>query len=121
METFLLNFLDNIGNINFQTIGIILAAIFIIFWLIVLDWVWQDAGERTSSTAVRVIYLLPVLLFNILGWILYLIIRPSQTIEQIYWSDLERRYLKFETQELGDCPKCGTQLYPGYIFVLSVV
>ena len=52
----------------------------------------------------------------IFGWIIYLIIRPSETIDEIYWGDLERRYLKYETSELGDCPKCGTQLYPGYIY-----
>ncbi len=31
--------------------------------------------------------------------------------------DLERRYLKYETSELGDCPRCGSQLYPGMSFV----
>jgi hypothetical protein len=45
-----------------------------------------------------------------------LIIRPNETIEQIYWADLERRYLKYETSELGDCPECGSQLFPGYLF-----
>ncbi|HCC68039.1 TPA: hypothetical protein DEP90_02440, partial [Patescibacteria group bacterium] len=52
----------------------------------------------------------------IFGWIIYLIVRPSETIDEIYWGDLERRYLKYETSELDDCPKCGTQLYPGFIF-----
>lgn len=116
IETVLLNFLNTIGNINFLTVGLIVGAIFVIFWLVVLDWVWLDSGERTTSKAARICYLLLVLILNILGWIIYLIIRPSQTIEQIYWSDLERRYLKFETLELGDCPKCGTQLYPGYVY-----
>lgn len=116
IETVLLNFLNTVGNINFLTVGLIILAIFVIFWLVVLDWVWLDSGERTTNNATRVCYLLLVLVFNILGWIIYLIIRPSQTIEQIYWSDLERRYLKFETLELGDCPKCGVQLYPGYLF-----
>jgi uncharacterized Zn finger protein (UPF0148 family) len=116
IETALLNFLNTIGNINFLTVGLIVGAIFVIFWLVVLDWVWLDSGERTTSRAARICYLLLVLILNILGWIIYLIIRPSQTIEQIYWSDLERRYLKFETLELGDCPKCGTQLYLGYVY-----
>jgi RNA polymerase subunit RPABC4/transcription elongation factor Spt4 len=75
-----------------------------------------DAGERTSNKTARIIYLLLVVFFNVFGWIMYLILRPSQTIEQIYWADLERRYLKYETSELGDCVKCGTQLYPGYTF-----
>ncbi len=116
METFLLNFLQTVGNINFQLVEKILILVFVIFWIVVLDWVWLDAGERTTKRTSRVVYLLLVLFLNVIGWIIYLIIRPSQTIEQIYWADLERRYLKYETAELGDCPKCGTQLYPGYTF-----
>lgn len=116
METFLLNLLDTIGKINFSLVWKITILVLVVFWIVILDWVWLDAGERTSNRNARVIYLLLVLFFNILGWIIYLIIRPSQTIEQIYWADLERRYLKYETSELGDCPKCGTQLYPGYIY-----
>jgi len=116
METFLLNLLSGVGKINFQIVWILLAIAFVIFWIIVLDWVWLDAGERTSNKTARIIYLLLVVFFNIFGWIMYLILRPSQTIEQIYWADLERRYLKYETSELGDCVKCGTQLYPGYTF-----
>jgi RNA polymerase subunit RPABC4/transcription elongation factor Spt4 len=116
METFLLNLLSGVEKINFQVVWTILAIAFVIFWIIVLDWVWLDAGERTSNKTARVIYLLLVVFFNIFGWIMYLILRPSQTIEQIYWADLERRYLKYETSELDDCTRCGTQLYPGYTY-----
>lgn len=116
METFLLNLLSGVEKINFQIVWTVLAIAFVIFWIIVLDWVWLDAGERTSNKTARIIYLLLVVFFNIFGWIMYLILRPSQTIEQIYWADLERRYLKYETSELGDCVKCGTQLYPGYTY-----
>ena len=116
METFLLNLLNGVEKINFQIVWTVLAIAFVIFWIIVLDWVWLDAGERTSNKTARIIYLLLVVFFNIFGWIMYLILRPSQTIEQIYWADLERRYLKYETSELGDCVKCGTQLYPGYTY-----
>jgi len=116
METFLLNLLNGVGQINFQIVWKLLAVAFVIFWIVVLDWVWLDAGERTSNKTARIIYLLLVLIFNVFGWIMYLILRPSQTVEQIYWADLERRYLKYETSELGDCVKCGTQLYPGYTF-----
>jgi len=55
-------------------------------------------------------------LIPILGWIIYLIVRPSETIDEIYWGDLGRRYLKYEAKDLGDCSRCGTQLYPSFIF-----
>lgn len=116
MEDFLLNLLNGVGQINFQIVWKLVALVFLIFWVVVLDWVWMDSGERTTNKKARLIYVLLVLFLNVFGWIIYLIIRPSQTIEQIYWADLERRYLKYETAELGDCAKCGAQLYPGYTF-----
>jgi Zn-finger nucleic acid-binding protein len=63
----------------------------------------------------RLFYVL-IGLIPVVGWIIYLIVRPSETIDEIYWGDLERRYLKYEAKDLGDCPRCGTQLYPGFIF-----
>lgn len=116
LENFVLNFFDFVGGLDFDIFGTILGVVVLIFWLVLIGWVWVDSGERTSNMTVRVIYLVLVTLLNIPGLIIYLIIRPSETIEQIYWADLERRYLKYETSELGDCSKCGSQLFPGYVY-----
>lgn len=116
LENFVLGFFDFVGGIDFNIFGTLLFILLIIFWLVLIGWVWIDSGERTSNMSIRIIYLLLVVFLNIPGLIIYLIIRPSETIEQIYWADLERRYLKYETSELGDCSKCGTQLLPGYVY-----
>lgn len=116
LEKFILTFFDFVGGINFNIFSFVLILLFIIFWLVIVGWVWIDSSERTSRKGLRVAYLLLAIILNIPGLIIYLIIRPGETIEEIYWADLERRYLKFETSELGDCPKCGHQLYPGYVF-----
>lgn len=116
MEDFVLGILEGAGSINFNIVWKILLFVFVIFWIVVLDWIWVDSGERTSNKRSRILYVILAAVFNVFGWLIYLIIRPSQTIEEIYWADLERRYLKYETSELGDCPKCATQLYPGYLY-----
>jgi ribosomal protein L35AE/L33A len=116
LESFILGFFDFVGNLDFNMFGSILFVLLILFWLVLIGWVWIDSGERTSNMTIRVIYLVLVLVLNIPGLIIYLIIRPGETIDQLYWADLERRYLKYETSELGDCSKCGAQLLPGYVF-----
>ena len=116
LEKFILTCFDFVGGINFNIFSFVLILLFIIFWLVIVGWVWIDSSERTSKKGLRFVYMLIAIVLNIPGLIIYLIIRPSETIEEIYWADLERRYLKFETSELGDCPKCGHQLYPGYVF-----
>lgn len=112
----MLSFFEFVGNLDFNIFGTLLFLILGIFWFVLVGWVWIDSGERTSNRKARIVYMLLVLILNIPGLIIYLIVRPSETIEQIYWADLERRYLKYETAELGDCPECGSQLFPGYHF-----
>jgi len=116
LENIILDFFDFVGNIDFNMFGTLFIVALVVFWLVIIGWVWVDSSERTSKKGLKVGYILLVIFFNIFGLIIYLIIRPSETIEEIYWEDLERRYLKYETSELGDCPRCGSQLYPGYVF-----
>lgn len=114
MENFVLDFFDGLSNIDFNFVWTLFGIALGAFWIVVLYWVWLDSGERTTKKEIRIAYLVLVTLLFIVGLIIYLLIRPNQTIEEIYWADLERRYLKYETAELGDCPKCGTQLFPGF-------
>lgn len=116
MEEAILQFFEGITKIDFNFVWTLLLIALGIFWVVVLYWVWLDSGDRTSSTGARIGYVLLALLLFIPGLIIYLLIRPPQTIEEIYWADLERRYLKYETAELGDCPRCGTQLFPGFTY-----
>lgn len=119
LENIVLGFFGFVGDLDFNFLWRALIFLLLVFWIVILGWVWIDSGERTSKTYTRVIYLLIVFFLNIPGLIIYLIIRPSETIEEIYWADLERRYLKYETAGLGDCPKCGNQLFPGYVYCSS--
>lgn len=113
-EVLILNFVENIANTNFSLVINILQLVFVIFWIFVLGWVWVDAGERTTKTSSKVVSVVLVGVLNIVGLLIYLIIRPKQTLQDLYWIDLERRFLKYETAELGDCPNCKSSLQPGY-------
>lgn len=116
MEKIILDFFNGVKSIDFNFVWTLFGLALLVFWIVVLYWVWLDSGDRTSSKKMRFAYVLLVALLLIAGLIIYLLIRPSQTIEEIYWADLERRYLKYETAELGDCPRCGTQLFPGFTY-----
>ncbi len=116
MENFVLDFFEGLSNIDFNFVWTLFGIALGAFWIVVLYWVWLDSGERTTKKSVRIAYLLLVGLLFVVGLIIYMLIRPNQTIQEIYWADLERRYLKYETAELGDCPKCGTQLFPGFTY-----
>lgn len=119
-EQFFLESMANLGDTNFDIIIKALIVVFFIFWLVVVSWVWTDISERTKKSVLGIIFrvfaTLLVLFIPILGLIIYFIIRPPSTIEEAKWADLERRYLIYETSELGDCPNCKSQLQPGFVY-----
>ena len=114
-EELVLNIVNGIAEANYSMLGTVIAVVSIVFWLVVTSWIWVDSDERTTSKWMRLFYVI-IGIIPIIGWIIYLIVRPTETIDEIYWGDLERRYLKYEAKDLGDCERCGTQLYPGFVF-----
>lgn len=114
-EKFVLDLVNGVSNVNFDFVIKALLVTFVFFWIMVVVWVWFDASERSKSMIFKVLSCLMVLIFNIFGLLVYFLIRPKESYEDKYWNDLERKYLKFETAELGNCPACGSSLEPGFI------
>lgn len=114
LEQIILDTVEALSTMDFNLVIRILGFGFLFFWLMVVGWVWGDVLERTKNWFIIFISVVLVLVFNVFGLLVYLLIRPKTTIEEVYWADLERRYLKYETFELKDCPECGYQLRPGF-------
>lgn len=106
-------FTESLGDIVKYT-GFSLLIMAVILWIFVTLWVWTDSGERTQNKAFRFFVTIFVLPFNIPGLLIYFMIRPTLTIDEMYWAELERRYLMYQTIDLDDCPKCGEGLMPGF-------
>jgi hypothetical protein len=115
MESFILDGLTILEDLDFMLLTRILAAAYMIFWLFVVGWVWFDASERYKSIWLRIAMTLLVLVLNIFGFLIYLVLRPKVTLEDAYWVDLERKYLQFEAAGLEDCPRCGGEVLPNFI------
>jgi hypothetical protein len=115
IETYIMSSLENIGNTNFDGLIKFIALIFVIFWLIVVYWVYSDIRERTKSKAMQLLSVFIVLLLNIIGLIVYLLLRPRYTIDEIYWADLERKYLRQEVAGISSCSVCGFDNLPNYL------
>lgn len=107
IEQYILTSLENIGQTNFDLLMRILGLIFVFFWLAVVYWAFVDVSERTKNKFFITLSVVSVLVLNFPGLIVYLMLRPRNTLEEIYWAELERRYLRRETEGLSDCPNCG--------------
>ncbi len=115
MESSILDFMSFLETINFGLIVKFLAIGFLAFWIVVIGWVIYDSSQRYKKFWMVVLSALLVLVLNFFGLVIYLIVRPKQTHEEMYWGDLEKRYLRFETAGLEDCPNCHYPVQPNFI------
>lgn len=116
MEDFILGLLDWLKDINFGMIIQFLGMGLLFFWVVVIGWVVADSRGRYERNWMRILAISVVILVPLFGLLIYFIIRPRSTADEEEMLELERRYLRFEAAGLGDCPSCGCELLPNYVF-----
>jgi hypothetical protein len=57
-----------------------------------------------------------VLVFPIVGWVLYLMIRPKDTLAEVYDRALEEEALLREIEETLACPSCGIPAKENWVY-----
>jgi hypothetical protein len=87
-------------------VAAVLIAYAVILWLGTILWAYRDIRERTRDGMTQTIALLLVVIFNIPGLILYMILRPRETLSEAYERRLEAELLMREAPETVSCPGC---------------
>jgi predicted amidophosphoribosyltransferase len=82
------------------------GAYLLVFWLSIVAWTYRDIRDRSRDAAFQVVAVLLVLVFNFLGLVIYLILRPRETLAEAYARSLEEEALLQELEEQGICPSC---------------
>lgn len=85
----------------------ILIAYAVILWVGTVVWTYRDIRERTRDGWFHFGAVVLVLLFNIPGLFLYLILRPPETLAEVYERRMETEALMREMpEEHPKCPRC---------------
>ena len=105
--------LGALGNL----VGVIIfffVAFAVIFWLSLVFWTWRDVRSRTQDVILQVTATALVAVFNIGGLFIYLIVRPRQTLAELYERQLEEESLLAEMTERQTCPTCHYRVENDY-------
>lgn len=86
--------------------GAFLAAL----WLSLLIWTYRDIRARSQDLLVRILSVLVVAVLFLPGVVVYLILRPRQTLEEEYQYMLEEEALLQSIEEHPVCPGCARQI-----------
>ena len=97
------SFLNNILLVAAALGGAFLAAL----WLSMMVWTYRDVRERVRDPLVRILAVLLVGVLFLPGVVIYLILRPRQTMEDEYQHMLEEEALLQTIEEREACPGCG--------------
>jgi hypothetical protein len=95
------------------------AAFLTAAWISVVIWAFRDIRSRSRDVFAQILATLMVLLFFPLfplpGLILYLFLRPRETLAEVYERSLEEETLLQGIQERVACPSCNRRIEEDYI------
>ena len=95
---------------------VILGAYGVALWWALVVWTYLDVRSRTRDFVVKIASTLLVLVFFLPGVILYMILRPKETLNESYERDLEEEYLLRDLEDKESCPGCGMRAQGDYLF-----
>jgi len=90
-----------------------------ILWFATVIWVARDIVNRSNN----IIFQVSVILLNIglpvFGLVLYMIIRPTRTLLEKYYEELEYGFLTEHSQSEETCPRCDEHLSAEFLYCPS--
>lgn len=82
--------------------GAFLAAL----WISLIVWTYRDIRTRARDPLAQTLATLLVAVLNLPGILVYLILRPTKTLEEDYQKTLEEEALLQALEDLPLCPGC---------------
>lgn len=82
------------------------VAYLLALWFALAVWAYRDINTRSQSIVTQVVGTLLVVLFSIPGALLYLLLRPKDTLDEAYQRSLEEEYLLQDLEEVSVCHSC---------------
>jgi RNA polymerase subunit RPABC4/transcription elongation factor Spt4 len=90
-----------------KLIGALFIAYALVLWVSAVVWTYRDVRTRTNDPFSQAVAVLLVGLFNLPGLIVYLVIRPQETIADAYERSLEAEAILHELQlDSNACQTC---------------
>jgi RNA polymerase subunit RPABC4/transcription elongation factor Spt4 len=82
--------------------GAFLAAL----WVALVIWTYRDIRARARDRLIHILAAALVVLLNLPGVLVYLVLRPSRTLEEEYQQTLEEEALLQTIEDQTICPGC---------------
>ncbi len=112
MSSELINTIGTIVGVLVAALGAFLFA----FWIAMGIWAFNDIRSRSRDWLVITLAVALVLIFPLIGLILYMMIRPKATLAEVYDRALEEEALLRELEETMTCHQCGAPVNEAWVY-----
>jgi len=82
-------------------------------------WTFRDIRARSRDILAQILATLLVLVLPVIGLVIYLMLRPRETLAEAYERSLEQEALLQAIEEPEVCPGCGQRVKSDYLFCPS--
>jgi RNA polymerase subunit RPABC4/transcription elongation factor Spt4 len=98
-----------------QVLLALLGAYLVTLWLTLVIWTFRDIEARSRSVVTQIFATLLSVFFFLPGVLLYLILRPKETLDEAYQRALQEEYLIQDLEELPLCHSCRRYVQGDYV------
>ena len=108
--------LFNLLGVGLTWVVAIVGGLLTAFWVGLIIWTWRDIRSRSADIFAAILAALLVAVFNVIGLLIYLLVRPKFTLAEQYDRALEEEILLRELEQAPTCPNCGRPVLPDWQF-----
>lgn len=98
-----------------QVLVALAGAYLVVLWFALIVWTFRDIEGRSRSVFTQVFSTLLSVLFFVPGVLLYLLLRPKETLDEAFQRSLEEEYLLQDLEELPHCPSCHRHVEDDFV------
>ena len=79
-------------------------------------WAFRDMRSRSRDILAQILATLLVLILPVIGLVVYVLLRPKETLAEAYERSLEQEALLQAIEEPEHCPGCGHRVKGDYLY-----
>ena len=92
------------------------GAYLLALWFALAIWTYRDITARTTNAVVQIFSTLLAVLFFAPGTIIYLILRPRETLDEAFQRSIEEEYLVQDLEEYPLCASCRRAVRDEFVY-----
>lgn len=82
----------------------------VVLWISLILWTFRDIRRRSRDPLLRILAVILTIILFIPGALVYVLLRPGQTLEEEYQRNLEEETLLQSLEESPLCPGCSCKV-----------